>query len=358
MLIETQNYLKTYSWNSRKRFWLFAFFSIIGFILSLPCFGQDEWSGSVFFENDLFTNTDRNYTNGVELSFVSPDLNQFVGEVPGWTERFIELLPFVNAEPKPGEVMQKNIGLSLGQLMFTPQDIADYNLIVDDRPYAGWLYLGIAFHSKTEKKLDTLEIQLGVVGPLSGAEFAQKFVHSMRNLQTPNGWPHQLENEPGINFIYEHKRRLLCSQSENTGGFGGDAIGRAGFSMGNVSTYANIGAEGRLGWNVPKDFGTLTLRSTGNIMATKRSNERPNFALYAFVGAEGRGVLRNIFLDGNTFENSHSVDRRPWVADAYAGISLDIYSVKFSYAQVFRTKEFESQNEDHRFGSLTATVFF
>lgn len=37
----------------------------------------------------------------------------------------------------------------------------------------------------------------------------------------------------------------------------------------------------------------------------------PEWEAYVFAGAEGRGVASNIFLDGNTFEDSHTVDREP-----------------------------------------------
>ena len=33
-----------------------------------------RWAFSVHFENDLFADTDRNYTNGLKLTAVSPDL--------------------------------------------------------------------------------------------------------------------------------------------------------------------------------------------------------------------------------------------------------------------------------------------
>lgn len=318
---------------------------------------QDDWTFSIFFENDLFASTDQNYTNGTKLSLVSPDLNQFADQIPPWAQGIVRVLPFVNADPQQGEVVQKNVGFSLGQLMFTPGDIAASDLNSADRPYAGWLYLGFAFHSKTATQLDTLEVQLGVVGPASGAETAQKFVHATRDLQRPNGWHHQLENEPGINVVYEHKHRLLFTNAIGQG-FGGDVIGRVGCSLGNVSAYANVGTEGRLGWNLPTDFGTPTLRPTGTIMAADTPHPQAQFSCYTFVGVEGRGVLRDIFLDGNTFTDSHSVDRKPWVGDVYAGISVDIFDVKLSYAQVFRTKQFEGQTDEHTFGSLTATYFF
>jgi len=330
---------------------------LMSLISSLPCKGQESWVFSLFFENDLFANTDENYTNGTKLSMVSPDLGRFEEQIPDWAAGFAGVLPFVNVAPVEGEVVQKNVGISLGQKIFTPGDIATSDLIEDDRPYAGWLYLGFALHSKTETQLDTVELQLGIVGPASFAETAQKFVHETRKLQRPNGWHHQLGNEPGINWVYEHKRRLFYTDNMG-GGLGGDFIGRAGFSLGNVSTYANVGAEARLGWNLPKDFGTPTLRPTGNIMAARRPDQRFAFSFYSFAGVEGRGVLRDIFLDGNTFSDSHSVNRKPWVGDLYAGFSFDIKKIKISYAQVFRTKQFEEQDDEHTYGSITATYFF
>lgn len=318
---------------------------------------QDDWSFSIFFENDLFASTDQNYTNGTKFSLVSPDLNAFEEKIPQWAQGVVDVLPFVNAEGKSGEVVQKNVGLSVGQLMFTPEDIAASNLLQDDRPYAGWFYFGAAFHSKTETNLDTVELQLGIVGPDSGAETAQKFVHDVRDLQRPNGWHHQLDTEVGFNLIYEHKRRWVLFENLG-GGFGLDSIGRGGFSLGNVSTYLNLGAEARVGWNLPKDFGTPTIRPTGNIMAARRPHQDYRFAFYLFAGMEGRAVLRDIFLDGNTFTDSHSIDKEPLVGDVYAGVSVDIYDFKLSYAQVFRTKQFEGQGDEHTFGSMTLTYFF
>ena len=71
------------------------------------------------------------------------------------------------------------------------------------------------------------------------------------------------------------------------------------------------------------------------------------------LSANARAVARNIFLDGNTFEDSHSVDRKPVVADVYAGMALLIDRWKLSYAQVFRTREFDGQPHHHEYGSLS-----
>jgi lipid A 3-O-deacylase len=41
-----------------------------------------------------------------------------------------------------------------------------------------------------------------------------------------------------------------------------------------------------------------------------------------FVGTQGRAVAWNIFLDGNTFQNSRSVVKEPVVADLIIGAEL------------------------------------
>ncbi|MDX1529545.1 MAG: lipid A deacylase LpxR family protein, partial [Gammaproteobacteria bacterium] len=219
---------------------------------------DNSWTFSVHFENDLFADTDRNYTSGVKFSWVSPDLTRFRDDrqLPEWIYPYVEALPFIN-EPN----RERNIVFSLGQSIYTPQDTERSDLITDDRPYAGWLYLGLGFHSKTESRLDTIEVQLGVVGELSLAKQTQILVHKARDIPTPNGWQHQLENEPGINLIYERNWRHELAGGDR--GLGADIITHAGASLGNVYTYANLGFEIRAGWNLPEDFGTSTIRPGG-----------------------------------------------------------------------------------------------
>ena len=315
--------------------------------------GEKSGTFSFYFENDLFADTDQGYTNGVKLSWVSPDLTGYAqsDKLPEWTLPYIRRLPFIN---EPG--LQRNIALCMGQNIYTPENISREDLIEDDRPYAGWAYFGIAFHSKDERRLDTIEIQFGMVGPASFAEQTQKFVHRLRDIQRPNGWDNQLKNEPGLAFIYERKLRLF--QGGVNVGPGYDVIGHLGGTLGNVFTYANVGMEARAGWNIPTDFGDAIIRPAGDTNAPSsprdpRLSRKYAFSLYAFSAVSGRAVLRDIFLDGNTFTDSHSVDKKYFIADFCAGVSLIIYRFKLSYAHVFRTKEFDSQKGNHSFGSIT-----
>jgi hypothetical protein len=309
------------------------------------------WTVNVYFENDLFSGTDRNYTNGMKVSLISPDLVGFVdsGKLPEWSLEYIYMLPFIN-DPDPA--LKHRVEFSFGQNMYTPADISRGDLIVDDRPYAGWTYFAAAFHTKSSKQMDTIELQLGLVGPGSFAKETQDLVHDLRDLQQANGWEHQLKNEPGLTAIYERKWHLPPFFSR--GNFAIDAITHLGCSLGNIATYANAGFETRLGCNLPDDFGVSLIRPAGNTGFSAR--QRPGG--YFFVAMNSRAVLQDIFLDGNTFTRSHSISKKPLVADLAGGAALYLKQFKLTWTQVLRTKEFDGQPNNHSFGSLILSFFF
>ena len=73
---------------------------------------------------------------------------------------------------------------------------------------------------------------------------------------------------------------------------------------------------------------------------------------------DGRIVFHDIFLDGNTIRDSHSVDKEPLVADFMAGFAVSYNRLRISYAFVQRTKEFEEQDESHAFGAISLSYRF
>ncbi|MBK6705755.1 MAG: DUF2219 family protein [Caulobacteraceae bacterium] len=75
-----------------------------------------------------------------------------------------------------------------------------------------------------------------------------------------------------------------------------------------------------------------------------------------FAGVEGRAVARNLFLDGNTFEDSASVERNPYVADFQTGFAVSAGSWRLAYTYVWRTEELETQPTRQDFGALAISV--
>lgn len=327
---------------------------------------DESWTFTFRFENDLFADTDRFYTNGLKLNWVSPEL-QWFQDLPWfrnntwlsrWGNRLVEALPYSADRER-----QRNLSLSVGQMMFTPEDIERRDLIVDDRPYAGWLYGSVAFHSKTYRRLDTFELQAGLTGPWSLAEQAQDLVHELRGIKRAQGWDNQIDTEPGLAAVYEYKYRII-PRHDFTGQWGVDAIVHAGAAAGTVYTYVNWGLEARAGWNIPADFGTGLIRPAGETDAPSDTRDpryaadRREFSLHLFAAASGRLVARDIFLDGNTFSDSHDVEKETLVGDVVLGASMVWRSFKLSYAQVLRTGEFERQHGIQKFGSISLSYTY
>lgn len=315
----------------------------------------NPWTNTFYFENDLFNGTDSNYTNGVKYSIISPDLSPHAreGRLPREVLEYVHRLPFIKRSPP--EYTHK-VEFSIGQNMYTPSDTERTDLIKDDRPYAGWLYISTSYHRRYKAPesvnfMDTVELQLGVVGPASLAEETQKFVHRMRQLRVPKGWDNQLKNEPGIAAIFERKLLFHPVEPET---FGYDVIGHAGGALGNVYTYVNMGAEIRIGWNLPGDFGVSLIRPAGST----RLYIRREFSMFGFGAVNGRLVVHDIFLDGNTFADSHSIDKKPFVADYAAGLAMQYRNFMVTWTQVKRTKEFKDQDDDHDFGAIALSFSY
>lgn len=322
---------------------------------------KDSWTTSLYFENDLFAETDQDYTNGIRLSWVSPDLSDYIKDktLPKWIRSVNKRLKFFHRSSKG---LQRNLVFSLGQTIYTPEDIEATSVVQDDRPYAGWLFTRFAYQSRNHEQLDTLELNLGIVGPSARGQEAQDLVHDLRGFDKFKGWDNQLNDEPGLILLYEHRHKLI-NQTPQDGRFGYDLIGHAGVALGNVATYVNAGAEVRFGWLIPNDFGTSAVRPGGD-NSTPGANWDPRlradkpFGVHFFAAFDVRAVALDIFLDGNNFENSHSVSKKEWVGDASVGVAAVYNGFKVSYAQVFRSKEFEKQDSGHSYGSLSVSFSF
>jgi hypothetical protein len=294
-------------------------------------------------ENDLFVGEDRDYTNGVQISWTTgPDAT------PSWAVATARWLPlFAN----DGDV-RLNVGI--GQNMYTPRDITLENPPANDRPYAGWLYGSIGLMDKTDTRLDQLQLQIGMVGPASLAENAQTWVHGIIGSDKPRGWDHQINNEPGLVITYLRSWRALVV--DGIWGLSFDATPHLGAAVGNVFTYANGGATFRLGWNMPDDYTPPRIEPALPISGFFEPQD--DFGFYFFTTLDGRVVARNIFLDGNTFQDSRSVDKNVLVGEAQFGAAVVIHGARLAYTHVIRSPEFSGQHNSDRFGSVTLSLRF
>lgn len=293
-------------------------------------------------ENDLFSNRDGHYTSGVRFSWV-PGRNT---SAPEWAVKTARVAPWF---PERGEIRH---GYAIGQSMFTPRDITTPNPPLSDRPYAGWLYATIGLGAESGRQLDQFAITIGMIGPASLAEQSQKLVHQITSSREPQGWDTQLRNEPGIIVSYQRSWRRRVA----TNVFGNrlDFTPHLGAALGNVYTHANAGLTVRFGQQLPIDYGPP--RILPGMPGPGDFSPASDFGWYLFAGVEGRAVARNIFLDGNTFRDSRSVEKEPLVGDLQFGIVLDWSDVRVSYTHVLRTREFTTQVGNDDFGAIGVSV--
>lgn len=295
--------------------------------------GWERASLTLIEENDVAL-SDRNYTQGAKIQFLSGDHT-----FRGW---FNALAPSVGYDAPNWKW-----GLEAGHQVYTPEKITEHRLIRDDRPYAGWLYGGLIFQQRGTNAggagvMGTYRLRVGTVGPDSQADHAQVSWHRTFGFDEPNGWRNQLRNELGIQFGYDRRHRyVLCGDAWSVQFFP-----EGGVELGNIRVDAHLGGMLRAGWNIPNEFGL------------GGSTHDADFGVHLFGGVTGYAVALDIFLDGNNFRDSHSVDKHELVGEARVGIAFTTRHVEFTVTHVRRSNEFEGQNESTGYTSLALTAKF
>jgi hypothetical protein len=304
---------------------------------------------SVVIENDSIggQGTDKNYTSGVRFSYFNTS-----AEMPRLAYEIDDYIPTFEINDS------SSVFYSLGQNLYTPSEISQSTQDPDDRPWAAHLYLSMGLVTATDDHLDELEVSAGVVGPWALGKQTQTFVHKYitPDSPTPKGWSNQLNNEPAL--VVGWQRRYPQYASVSGGGLSLGVTPHYGVTLGNVYTFANAGFNIRL-QPEKDDWQDAPVRVRPAPPGTGFF-EIPDddWSWYLFAGMDSRAVARNIFLDGNTFSDSHSVDKNYIVLDANAGLALTFGRYRMSYTFIYRTKEFKGQEDPSVFGALSFGVRF
>jgi len=300
---------------------------------------------SLQMENDFFASSgDRYYTHGTQLSVLKEE------SPPRWLHGLTEWLP----------LYQQGGGLNLvnytlGQKIFTPDDTESKTVVEGERPYAGYLYASVAVLSQiySTSRIDhgnVLEVTFGVVGPSAMSEEAQTGFHDRVGIDSPNGWDNQLEDEPALGFSYTRFWRVVQPLSGDLE-FGFNPHLNA--VVGNVYTYGAGGVSFRLGDNLRRDLAPPNIRPGFPGMPYFRGAQEASW--YLFMGFESRLVARDIFLDGNTFAQSHSVDKEYLVGDMQFGLVSLSGNWRVAFSNMVRTREYASQEENTHYGAVNVS---
>jgi lipid A 3-O-deacylase len=303
---------------------------------------------SITAENDIYAprGQDRHYTNGVRLIY-GPGAAAAGAAHYNWLGALLG---------KFTPVTHPRYEVEFGQNIYTPEYDVYGNPASDDRPFAGWLYAGLSVHSQQPGHTDYLVINTGIVGPAALGRQAQNLIHNIVDDPELSGWEDQLDNEPGL--LVRYRRSWFIPLS--TGVARLELVPALGFSLGNVMTDAAAA--------ISLQFGN---QQTGIVVPARLEGEHAAAGSYfpvstqqtrwiVFASVQQRAVLRNIFLDGNTFSDSVSVSKRTFVNDIITGFALGYgqFSIPIvvAFNLTFRGREFELQRGSNSFGSVTLST--
>lgn len=290
----------------------------------------------VLLDNDLFSNTDRYYTNGVQLKYRSPAM-------AFW--RINSILP-VNMKKS----MEYN-SIELHHAMYTPFTTKTPPLLKDDRPYAATLFVKFTRRSESPEKgiSQRASFDIGVIGEAALGSYLQKGVHAgLPTNDEPLGWETQIGNDIVLNYNYE-----LIRQFVSTGPFSAYSIWTG--SLGTLNTSAGTGIGIKLGndhyliASLPGTFANL--RQAGNRWR------------YSFETAfTTRVVGYNATLTGGILNKNNiyalkpqEIERLLFIANATIRMKYGRYGI--SLAQYYLSNEFK-EGKSHFWGQIGIDIGF
>lgn len=277
-------------------------------------------------KNDILSDTDEDFTHGTEFVYQAS-----ASDAPNFIKAVGSVLPDLTlGESKP----PTHYEMTVGQHIYTPGDLKESEVILEDNPYAGWLFGEVRRQVIDGDVKRETGLTLGITGKYSGAEMAQKFVHIDLDKGTdPMGWDNQIGTEVGL--IGSYGREEITGKY-TLGPLEVHSMSGTEVRLGNIHTDATYGREFRVGHNLPQ-FDVY----------------HSDWSVYGYAGGNFSAVARNIFYDGNTFKDSHSVGSQPAVGRLESGAVIQILGWELGLNYVFTTPEHKERKSGHSVWMVT-----
>lgn len=305
--------------------------------LLLPTAGVAQVVTRVELDNDSFNfwqapkvRADREYSQGTRIVLLRPSTGRFVRRMLGGPD---------HCQSDAIAHDCRMVSWAITQAIYTPTLDARRRQ-PGERPYAGWLGAEVGAQREREHSLHAVTFGVGVTGPASMAEPAQKAVHRLFNFQKPQGWEAQLPSEVAGLASYRGAQELFHLADQ-----------RSGLRLmlapvwtlqaGTVATDATLGVQATAGFQPPAPW-----RGATNLRGDR-------WSLYLRVGAQQTAVARNLFLDGSTFTTSARVDKNRFVAQTDLGMGVRTPLGVLEWQVHTRGREYRMQPRAHAYSTIT-----
>lgn len=182
-------------------------------------------------DNDLYQywfKSDKDFTDGFHIELYHRVFNN---KIANWL-----LIGFENEK-------FNDFSLSVGQDIFTPENIATSLLDTNDRPYSALLYFNYSKYSNQffkGKKISS-KLMFGLSGRKALGNEIQNGVHKKLGNQSANGWAHQLGTGLMLDYNFKYEQLLPFSSSFFETSFYGKA------HLGTIYNYGALGIEFKIG---------------------------------------------------------------------------------------------------------------
>lgn len=276
---------------------------------------RDIKSDSYFrfnYDNDFFSGTDANYTQGYSLELVAP----FLAKNP---------INFLLINPAISEI---KYGIAVEHIGFTPPTIGSPEIQFRERPFAAAIMLkSFAIATDTLAKSRLLSsLNLGLIGPGAFGKEMQVGIHKITGNVIPQGWRNQIKNDIILNYEVSYEKQLF--QAADFFSLQTNSTARVGFLFTNASMGINT-----------------TLGLINSPFSAK--NVKKKFQFYAYSQVLGNLIGYDATLQGGIFNKKSpyiipSEEITRFTGQFNYGLVLKTKTLYFEYSRTVLTREFES----------------
>lgn len=313
-------------------------------ILLCACLGNPAAAQVVTrvdLDNDSFNfwqppnrRADREYSQGARINLLWPSSHTLARRLLGGPQRCV-----VEAARRDCRMMS----IAVTQAIYTPT-LELRRRMIDERPFAGWLGAEYGVQRDRDRSLTAVSLTVGVTGPASMAESAQKAIHRTFGFRPPVGWETQIPTEVAFAASYRGAYDVVRLRHTRSGL---RLIAAPVWTLraGTLATDAVVGIHVTAGLRAPSPWQTAP-----NIRGDR-------WGLFARAGASQAAVARNLFLDGSTYgDGSLSVSRNALVGETVLGVGIRTPVGLVEWRAHSRGREYQSQPRAHAYSTFSFAI--
>jgi hypothetical protein len=279
------------------------------------------------YENDFFTATDKNYTQGYNLEYVNPGLKR--------NPLNLQFIKLDNGKIK--------YGIAIEHLGFTPTDFVSEEIQIGDRPFAAAILLK-NFNSATDSINLTKISQtfsFGLIGQGAFGKEMQVEIHRATGNKIPGGWHNQIKNDLILNFRLDYEKQLYSFNNN----FALNA--QASMQVGTLFTNTSLSINTIIGF-----FDSPFSSNTHNNNFQVYLYSQPILSVIGYDATLQGGLLNK--------ESPYTIkasEVKRLTAQFNYGLIIKTRSLYLEYARTTLTREFESGNNAKWGGIKLGYVF-